>query len=493
MPRPANLLFLLSDNHARSVLGCYGNRMARTPRLDALAASGVRFANAYSASPLCCPARAALATGRYPHRTGYWDNAIVYDGRVRSWMHELRDATHDVVSVGKLHFRSSEDDNGFSQEIAPMHILEGKGGVSMLLRWSGEEPVNKGQWELYFEKSGIGDTAYQRYDRDITDHAVAWLGRVASRSKRPWALFVSYVSAHPPFTVPQRLYDIYRASDPPLPPLFRPEERPRHPAVDHLRDRMGTQPIRDENALREVIRCYHALSTHLDEQIGRVLDAAQALGLLENTRVIYSSDHGESVGAHGLLGKSHLYEPAIAIPLIMAGPDLPRDQVVDEPVSHVDLYPTIVEASGLRPTDGEDLDGESLWPIIAGAARSRPVFAEYHAAGSRNASFMLRSGADKLVYHVGAPSQLFNLARDPDERPDLAETPDGRPRTAALEEQLRAFCDPEAVDHCAKEDQRRKAEYWGGNDAIRKEGLLVYTPPPGVAAEVEGAEQVGRP
>jgi choline-sulfatase len=137
MPQPANLLFLLSDNHARSVVGCYDNHLAKTPNIDSMAAGGVRFRNALSASPLCCPSRAALATGRYPHTTGYWDNAIVYDGRVRSWMHELRDAGHDVVSVGKLHFRSSEDDNGFSREIAPMHILNGKGGVSMLLRWSG--------------------------------------------------------------------------------------------------------------------------------------------------------------------------------------------------------------------------------------------------------------------------------------------------------------------------------------------------------------------
>jgi choline-sulfatase len=488
MARPANLLFLLSDNHARSVIGCYGNPAARTPRLDALASSGVRFASAYSASPLCCPARAALATGRYPHRTGYWDNAIVYDGRVRSWMHELRDAGHDVVSVGKLHFRSSEDDNGFSREIAPMHILNGKGGVSMLLRWSGEEPVNKGQWELYFEKSGIGDTNYQRYDQDITEQAIAWLERVAAQSKRSWVLFVSYVSAHPPFTVPQRLYDLYEGAALPMPPLFRPEERPRHPAVDHLREKMGTHAIRDAKALREIVRCYHALSTHLDEQIGRVLDAARSLGLMENTRVIYSSDHGESVGAHGLLGKSHLYEPAIGVPLILAGPDLPQGRVVGEPVSHVDLYPTIVEGAGLQPTHRDDLDGESLWPIIAGATRSRPVLAEYHAAGSRNASFMLRAGTEKLVYHVGAPPQLFDLAHDPDERRDLADTPEGRFRAATLEPQLRAFCDPEAVDCRAKEDQRRKAEFWGGNEAILKEGLLVYTPPPGVSAEIETAE-----
>jgi choline-sulfatase len=181
------------------------------------------------------------------------------------------------------------------------------------------------------------------------------------------------------------------------------------------------------------------------------------------------------------------------VPLILAGPDLPHGLVVDEPVSHVDLYPTIVEAAGLQPMDPRDLDGESLWPIVGGAPRSRSVFAEYHAAGSRNASFMVRSGSEKLVYHVGAPPQLFDLARDPDERQDLGDTAEGRRRAATLETKLRAFCDPEAVDRRAKEDQRRKAEYWGGNDAIRKEGLLVYTPPPGVAAEVEAAGRAEPP
>ena len=293
MTDPTNLLFLLSDNHARSVVGCYDNPLAKTPNIDALAARGVRFNNALSASPICCPARAALATGRYPHTTGYWDNAIVYDGHVRSWMHDLRAACYDTVSVGKLHFRSSDDDNGFSREIAPMHILNGKGGVSMLLRWSGSEPVNRGQWELYFEKSGIGSTAYQAYDRAITEQAIRWLETVAKRRERPWALFVSYVSAHPPFTVPQRLYDQYKDIDLPLPPLYRPEERPEHPAVAHLRRQMDTREIRDEAMLREIVRCYHALSTHLDEQIGQVLDAARDLGLLDDTRVIYSSDHGE--------------------------------------------------------------------------------------------------------------------------------------------------------------------------------------------------------
>lgn len=487
MTRASNLLFFLSDNHARSASGCYGNPAVRTPTLDAIAAAGVRFDAAYSTSPICCPARASIATGRYPHQTGYWDNAIVYDGKVRSWMHRLRDAGYDVVSIGKLHFRSTEDDNGFTEEIVPMHILNGKGGVAMLLRWSNEEPVNVGQWQLYLEKSTIGETHYQHYDIDISDRAIAWLEARAAKTGRPWALFVSHVSPHPPFTVPGHFHDLYADVDIPLPPMFRPEERPMHPAVAHLRQIMGFQAMTDEAALRRIARCYYALISHLDHEIGRVMDAAKRLSMLGNTRVIYTSDHGEALGAHGLFGKYSQYEPSSGVPLLMAGPELPAGHVVRQPVSHVDLYPTFLSMAGLaRQPDEAALFGEDLFPIIAGAARQRPVFGEYHAAGSRRGAFLLRQGDEKLIYHAGWPAQFFDMAKDPEERHDLIDTPSGKARAAVLEALLRRICDPDEVDRRCKEDQRRKAEFWGGNAAILKEGLLVYTPPPGVKAEIAG-------
>ena len=124
---PANLLFILSDEHSRRVLGCYGHPMIRTPNLDRLAASGVRFTDAYTNSPICVPARAALATGRYVHQIRFWDNAIAYDGSVPSWHHRVLDAGHEVVSIGKLHFRSADDDNGFTDEVMPLHVVDGIG------------------------------------------------------------------------------------------------------------------------------------------------------------------------------------------------------------------------------------------------------------------------------------------------------------------------------------------------------------------------------
>ncbi|MCP5149739.1 MAG: sulfatase-like hydrolase/transferase [Ectothiorhodospiraceae bacterium] len=484
MPVPTNLIWFQSDNHNRGVLGCYEHPTVRTPNLDALAARGTRFANAYAASALCCPARASLACGRYPHQTGYWDNAIVYDGRFPSWMRRVRDQGHRVDSFGKLHYRSSEDDNGFTTETDPMHILGGKGGVSMLLRGYDDEQVNVGQWELYADRSGVGTTHYQDFDARVADQAIAWLEANARASGKPWVLHVSFPSPHPPFSVPQRLWDLYPLDAVPLPPLYSPDERPDHPALAHLRHIMRWDDI-SEDMVRRVGAGYFALITHLDEQIGRVMAAAERLGLLDRTRVLYTSDHGEMHGSHGLLGKCSLYEGAIGVPLIIAGPGILEGAVREEICSHVDLFPTVVEAAGARPdaADGS-LPGASLWPALEGADRARIGFAEYHAAGSRNASFMLRDGPMKLVYHVGMPAQLFDLESDPNETTDLAGDPAHEATVARLERRLRAVCDPEAVDARAKADQRAKVEFWGGIDAVKAEGMLVFTPPPGAKAEV---------
>ena len=173
------------------------------------------------------------------------------------------------------------------------------------------------------------------------------------------------------------------------------------------------------------------------------------------------------------------------MPLLLSGPGVPAGHVETTPVSHVDLYPTIIEGAGLEPVAAEsDLPGHSLLQM---ATRTSPVFAEYHAAGSRRGVSMLRDGAYKLIHHLDAPVQLFNLEVDPIERFDLATDPGEVSQLHRLERQLRAICDPALVDLRARADQQRKAEHWGGNETILKEGLLVYTPPPGVQAEIEKA------
>jgi choline-sulfatase len=484
MPQSANLIFFQSDNHNRAVTGCYGHAFVKTPNIDRIAASGVRFANSYSTSALCCPARAAIATGRYPHQTGFWDNAIAYDGSVPTWHHRLREQGNTVVAVGKLHYRSEKDDNGFTEEIEPMHLHDGRGAIKNLLRgYDAEPPKDDGSfWKLYMNRSGVGETHYQEYDRRITAKSIDWLKRHGRDSGKPWVLYVSYISPHPPFTVPQRLYDLYPEKDMPLPAGFRPGERSEHPATQYLRHMDGMLDMTDEAALRRIAAGYFGLITHMDEQVGSVMKAAEELGLLTNTRIAYTSDHGELFGAQGLFGKKNLYEGGIGVPLLMSGPGIPQNKVSKQIVSHVDLFPTLVESAGasLAATD-HDLPGVSLWSAVAGNDATCTGFAEYHAQGSKAAAYSLREGAMKLIYHVGMPAQLFDLEHDPDELHDLAAS---EPAVLqALEKKLRAICDPEVVDARAKADQRKWVDYWGGREKVAGTSQILFTPPPGVSKE----------
>jgi len=485
MPEPANLIFFLSDNHSREFLGAAGHPMVKTPNLDAIAHRGVRFTNAYCASPLCCPSRAALATGRYPHQTGYWDNALCYDGQVPTWHHRIRDAGHNVAAIGKLHFRATEDDNGFSEEILPMHILDGKGALITLTRATEEGMPRRTSHKAIYADSVPGEADYQIYDRQITDHAVDWLHTHAGALK-PWVLFVSYPSPHPPFKVPQRFWDMYPLADVPMPARWRREDAPGHPATEYLAWMNHLDEGLDEDFIRRVVAGYCGLITHTDEQIGQVMAAANTLGLLENTRIMYSSDHGEAAGSHGILGKSNHYEHGIGVPLLLAGPGIPEGRVIDQFASHVDLFPTIAELTGVPlPEADADLPGRSLLPAINGMGEDRTMFAEFHAMGSRNSSFAVRDGDYKFIYHVGMPHQLFDLAADPREENDLLAEGGHHPVAAALEAQLRGLLDPERIDARSKADQMAHMEKFGGLEKVRQGGIFSASPIPGKAVQLE--------
>jgi len=477
--KPQNMIVFLGENHTRHVTGAYGHPMVRTPSIDRIAREGALFHNAYCTSPICCPARASIATGRYPHQTGYWENSLAYDGRVPTWMRRLREQGHEVAAVGKLHFRATEDDNGFTEEILPMHIVEGVGGLVGLLRGSGEEPVRTGNWDMYVDV-GPGETSYHAYDRRITRHAIEWLEAHQGASDKPWILCVHYGSAHPPFKAAERLLDLYPPDEMPMPVQWRGDERPRHPAIDHLRHILGQKDDIDETTLRQMVAGYFALISHLDEQVGEVIAAAEELGLLDSTRLLYTADHGDCFGNHFIFGKFNMYERSIGAPLMMCGEGISAGTEVNQITSHVDLFPTIVEAvrGSLTENDG-DLPGVSLWPAISGHESDRVGFVEYHALGSKNASFVLRQGNMKLIYHVGMPCQLFDLADDPDETTDLVATERGRGTAGELESRLRRILDPEETDARAKADQRRRVDEIGGRDAILRRGGFPRTPAPG--------------
>ncbi len=478
--RPSNVLVIMSDQHSRRIAGCYGDPVVRTPNLDALAAGGARFTAAYCPTPICVPSRASFATGRYGHQIGAWDNAAPYTGAAAaSWGHRLTGQGHRVTTIGKLHHRRADDPDGFPDQRLPMHVLDGVGDLYGLLR--GEMPVRP-QSRQHVLEAGIGEAPYIRYDRASAAEAARWLREAGGRrgEEPPWALFVSFATPHFPLLAPEEYCNRYPPETLPLPVAWTPAEWTRHPALERQRRLQALDAPFDEATIRNAIAAYYGLVTFLDEQIGLVLAALDAAGLREETRIIYTSDHGEMLGAHGLWWKSTLYEGAAAVPLILAGPEVPAGRVVNTPASLVDCFPSIVEAAGARPApEDADLPGGSLWALAREPDRPRAVFAEYHAIFSPRGVFMLRDERHKYIHYVDYPPQLFDLVDDPDERRDLA----GDPRQAAIladcERRLRAIVAPEEVDRRARADQRRRIEAAGGVEAVLAGGVKIpFTPAP---------------
>ena len=487
--KPTNVICILSDEHNKRVLGCYGHPIIKTPHLDALAASGTRFTSAYTNCPICVPARASFATGQYVHKVRCWDNAIAYRGDPPSWGHRMMAAGHHVASIGKLHYvDSSPPRNGFSEEILPLHIVDGVGDLLGLIR--DELPIRAGARKLGPE-AGPGESEYTRYDREIAAATCRWLNEEAPKHRdRPWVLYVGFVSPHFPLIAPPEFYDLYTDDRIPWPDMYDAGTRPQHPFIDAMRRSMCYDEPFDPPMVRRAIRAYFGLVSFLDDNIGQILRAVQATGLGASTRIMYSSDHGDNLGTRGMWGKSTMYEESAGIPLLMSGPDIPRGNVTDAPVSLADAYPTFLQATGLQPSgSASGYPGHSLIEIADGYVPRRTVLSEYHAAAAATGAFMVRHGRYKYVHYVGMPPMLFDLHSDPFERKDLGREAGSVNVIAQCETALRAMVDPEAVDAAARADQCAVIARHGGRDAILKRGTFRYSPPPGVQATYYEAQK----
>lgn len=480
MAKPMNLLLIVSDEHNPRVLGCNGNGVARTPTLDGLASSGVNFSNGYCNSPICLPSRASFTIGDYGSRHGYWDNAFPYGGETRGFGHRLADAGFPVVTVGKLHFKGDDPATGFPDQRIPLNAKDGIGDIYSATR-SFEQ--YRPQLGGHVRQAHWGDSDYLRYDRGVSDEAVRFLKEEARGYDDPWLLKVGFVLPHFPLVAPERFREIYPLDKVPIPKRYSLSERPRHPILDEMRRYMGVQGEFSEEEVRRAVAVYYALCSELDENIGRVLAALRETGRDANTRVIYMSDHGDMIGAHGMWWKHTFYEESVGVPFMMAGPDLPAGRTIDAPISLVDLYPTVLDCFGLELNDAERrLPGRSLLPAAQAQetlSYERPVYAEYFAASSVTGMYMLRKGDFKLCYYAYYPNQLFDLKNDPEETRDLAQDPAYQIVLDDLESELRGIVDPERTSLLARLAQLDKIDEYGGFRTVMKQGeLFPYSPVP---------------
>ena len=398
-----------------------------TPNLDRLASRSVRFSNAYSASPLCAPSRAAFMSGQLASRTGVYDNAAEFASSIPTWAHHLRRAGYRTCLTGKMHFVGPDQLHGF-EERTTTDVYPSDFGWTPDYR----APLERVDWWYHnlgsVTGAGVAETTNQmEFDDEVAHHARQWLHARAREhddpERRPWALCVSFTHPHDPYVARQRYWDALEGCehlDPPVPPIPYGQQD-RHGQRLMKSFDYGRFPITQKD-VRRSRRAYFANILYLDELIGSILHVLEATGQHENTVVAFTSDHGDMLGSHGLWFKMSFREGSARVPLMLAAPGLEAGRI-DTPVSLLDLAPTLCALGG---TDMDAVapwcDGESLLAIAGGAARS-PVPIEYAAEGSVAPMIALRDTRYKLCLCEADPPQLFDLVGDPHELRNLADDP----------------------------------------------------------------------
>ena len=447
---PPNMLIIMADQHAPMFSGPYGHSVVRTPNMDRLASEGVVFDAAYCNSPLCVPSRMSFMTGRHIQHIGIWDNGVPLASEAATWAHAVRTQGYDAVLAGKQHFRGPDRLHGFRAQIARDINAENK---PMIPDWS-QELENRPPFREIRTSAGLSEEVVA--DDEVEAAALAYL-RHPDRQTGPWALNVGFVAPHPPWTVPPQFFDMYPPEEVDMPVIPPGHLEGQHPVHQRMRRWRGLAegPLPEE-AVRRARSAYYGLVTYLDEKVGRLLDALEETGLRENTVVVYTSDHGEFLGEHGMWYKCSLYEQAVRIPLIISWPGNLSRRRVKEPVSSVDLSATIVELAGAPRLDW--MDGDSLLSLAKGESQDwkNEAISEYYAMGVTRPLAMIRQGRFKFNYSLGERAELYDLQDDPAELYDLGENPAYGDIRETLEARLLSQWDPAQLHEEIRQSQRER-------------------------------------
>lgn len=425
MAKKPNLLYIHSDQHNPHVTGCYGDQVVQTPNLDRLANQGVVLGNVYCPSPICVPSRMSMLTGRYPHENEVWTNSHGLDSSIPTFAHAMGAGGYHPVLIGRMHSVGPDQLHGYTERWVGDHGSNYFGGEGanhgMLTGTAGPERVS-------LRKSGIGQSAYQVHDEEVTAATVDFLNRVgvkkrAGQPSTPFCLSVGYMLPHQPFVARRKDYVRYEGHVP-MPSISEPYSETLHPYFKWWREKCGIETVSDAEVER-ARTAYWALVDRLDFMIGQILSALEKNGLAENTLIVYMSDHGEQVGEHGLWWKQTFYEPSVRVPAILSWPGhLSEGQRLDQVISSLDLNATMLDA--LFCPALPQSQGRTLLPLLKGetTAWDNVAFSEFCLDGAgaggpypQEGVFqrMVRREEWKLNYYHGYPVQLFNLKEDPTE------------------------------------------------------------------------------
>jgi arylsulfatase len=425
-----NILLLMSDQHRSDCVGAYGNRVIRTPNLDRIASEGVRFDCAYSSMPTCTPARSALLTGLAPWNHGMLKMIRMAERYPLEKPRALREAGYYTTGIGKMHYAPQRNGHGFHQ---------------MLLDESGriENPEYRGDYRAWFwseapnldpDATGIGWNDYPAKGYALPErlHPTAWTGQTAINflntynRPEPFFLKVSWERPHSPYDPPERWMRRYADAGLPKAAVGKWAQKyaPRSWAKNDVwHGDLGAEQVRSSR------QGYYGSVSFIDEQVGRILETLEKRGLLEETLIVHTSDHGDMTGDHHLWRKSYAYEPSAHIPMLMRWPQgliaAKRGQVLKQPVELRDILPTFLDAAG-QPAR-EELDGRSLLDLARGKAQNwRKIIDLEHGIcyDPVNQWTALTDGHTKYIFHSHhGEEQLFDLDQDPHELNDLAPDP----------------------------------------------------------------------
>ncbi len=459
MPRetPPCFLILMADQLAASWLPMYGHPLVQAPHLAELARGATVFDSAYTAYPLCAPSRASMLSGRYASSIEVYDNAAELRAGLPTAVHSLRAAGYHTAVAGKMHFVGPDQLHGFEERLTTDIY---PADVDWTPDWSRplDQPL---PWYHTMESvlaPGICAASMQTdYDQEVSFHAVRKLFEIARhRAAQPFLLFVSFTNPHDPWEIPRRYWERYRreAIDDPAVPAIPLDQADPHSRRLRAMCQVDAAGLSGEQ-IRHARHGYYAAISYMDERVGEVLGALRAAGLEDRTTVLFTADHGEMLGERGLWYKMSFLEQSARVPLIVRRPDR-AGRRVSEPVSLIDVAPTLLELAGLGAED--EIDGVSLAGAVTGdgAAPAHPVLSEYHAEGVQAPSAMVRSGRHKLIVSGTDPDLLYDLRADPRELLDLATADEHSPTVAALRASLRARLDLADIDRCVRISQRER-------------------------------------
>ncbi|UHS59423.1 choline-sulfatase [Agrobacterium vaccinii] len=424
------------------------------PHLKALAERSTRFANTYTASPLCAPARASFMSGQLPSRTRVYDNAAEFASDIPTYAHHLRSAGYYTGLSGKMHFVGPDQMHGFEERLTT-DIYPADFG------WTPDytKPGERIDWWYHnlgsVTGAGVAEITNQmEYDDEVAYHATRKLYDLSrGLDERPWCLTVSFTHPHDPYVARRRFWDLYEdcpALDPQVDALPFAQQDQHSKRLLEACDHRAFDISREQ--VRRARQGYFANISYIDEKIGELLDVLKRTRMEDNTTILFLSDHGDMLGERGLWFKMNFFEGSSRVPLMISAPSMDAGRI-DTPVSTLDVTPTLCALAGLdmstlkQWTDGEDLSS---------LASRGPVPMEYAAEGSIAPLVAIRDGRYKLTICEQDPPLLFDIEADPHELANLAVQPEYEATLASLLEQVRNRWDLPAFDRSVRESQARR-------------------------------------